>query len=99
MRLFLHQELHYHFGGVCNRGARTEDGGDAGFVEEVVVLRGDDTTSGDHDIRTAEFLELLDDLRDEGLVTCREAGDTQYMDIVLNHKGTINSWLIRLRGR
>ncbi len=43
----------------------------------------DDTTGGDHDIRTAEFLELLDDLRDEGLVTCRKAGDTQYMDIVL----------------
>ena len=34
--------------------------------------------------RTAEFFELLDDLRDEGLVTCREAGDTQYMDIVLH---------------
>ena len=82
-QLFLHQQLHNHFGGVGNRGAGTEDGGNAGFVEEVVVLRGDDTTGGDHDIRTAEFLELLDDLRDEGLVTCREAGDTQYMDIVL----------------
>jgi hypothetical protein len=34
-------------------------------------------------VRTAEFLELLDDLRDEGLVTCRKGGDTQYMDIVL----------------
>lgn len=83
MRLLLHQQLHNHFGGVGNRGAGTEDGGNTGFVEEVVVLRGDDTTGGDHDIRTTEFLELLDDLRDEGLVTCREAGDTQYMDIVL----------------
>ena len=53
---FLHQKLHYHFGGVGNRGARAEDGGNAGFVEEVIVLRGDDTTGGDHDIRTAEFL-------------------------------------------
>ena len=70
----------------CNLGigsAGAEDGGNAGFVEEVIVLRGDDTTGGDHDIRTAEFFELLDDLRDEGLVTCCEAGDTQYMDIVL----------------
>ena len=48
------------------------------------VLRGDDTTGGDHDIRTAEFLELLDDLRDEGLVTCGKGGNTQYMDIVLH---------------
>ena len=78
----MHQELHNHFGGVGNRGTGAEDGGDTGFVEEVIVLRGDDTTGGDHDIRTAEFLELLDDLRDEGLVSC-EAGDTQYMDIVL----------------
>ena len=70
--LFLHQQLHNHFGGVGNRGTGTEDGGNAGFVEEVVVLRGDDTTGSHHDIRTAEFLELLDDLRDEGLVTCRK---------------------------
>ena len=75
--------MHYHFSGVGNWCARTEDGGNAGFVEEVIVLRGDDTTGGNHDIRTTEFLELLDDLRDEGLVTCRERGDTQYMDIVL----------------
>ena len=79
----MHQQLHNHFGGVGNRGAGTEDGSNAGFVEEVVVLRRDDTTGSNHDIRTAEFLEFLDDLRDEGLVTCREAGDTQYMDIVL----------------
>ena len=75
--------MHDHLSGVGNRGAGTEDGGDTGFVEEVVVLRGDDTTRSDHDVGTAEFLELLDDLRDEGLVTCRERGDTQYMDIVL----------------
>lgn len=44
MLLLLHQELHYHFSGVSNRGAGAEDGGNTGFVEEVVVLRGDDTT-------------------------------------------------------
>ena len=44
MRLLLHQELHDDFGAICNRGAGTEDGGNAGFVEEVIVLRGDDTT-------------------------------------------------------
>ena len=81
--LLVHQKLHDNLRGVSNARTRTKDSGNAGFVEEVVVLRGDDTAGGDHDIRTAEFLEFLDDLRDEGLVTCREAGDTQYMDIVL----------------
>lgn len=32
--LLLHQELHNHFGAICNRGAGTEDGGNTGFVEE-----------------------------------------------------------------
>ena len=76
--------MHNHFRAICYRSAGAEDGGDTGFVEEVIVLRGDDTTVTLLSVRTAEFLELLDDLRDEGLVTCREAGDTQYMDIVLH---------------
>ena len=79
----MHKKLHDNLCRVSYRGSGAEDGGDTGFVEEVIVLRGDDTTGGDHDIRTAEFLEFLDDLRDEGLVTCRQGGDTQYMDIVL----------------
>ena len=83
MRLLLHQQLHDNFCRIRHRRTRTEDGGNAGFVEEVVVLRGDDTTGCNHDIRTAEFLELLNHLRDEGLVTCRKRRDTQYMDIVL----------------
>ena len=45
--LFLHKQLHYHFRRIGNRGTRAEDGGDTGFVEEVVVLRGDDTTGSD----------------------------------------------------
>ena len=81
--LLLHQQLHYHFSAVCNRSTRTKYCSDTGFVQEVVVLRGDDTAGGDHDIRTAEFLELLDDLRDEGLMACCKRGDTLYMDIVL----------------
>ena len=44
MRLLLHQELHNNLSGVGNRGAGAEDGGDTGFVEEVIILRGDDTT-------------------------------------------------------
>ena len=62
--LLVHQKLHDNLRGVSNARTRTKDSGNAGFVEEVVVLRGDDTAGGDHDIRTAEFLELLDDLRE-----------------------------------
>ena len=44
---FLHQKLHNHFSGIGNRGAGAEDGGDTSFVQEVIVLCGDDTTGGD----------------------------------------------------
>ena len=67
--LFLHKQLHDHLGTISNRSTGTKDGGDAGFIQEVIVLCGDDTTCGDHDVGSAEFLEFLDDLRDKGLMT------------------------------
>ena len=82
--LFLHQQLHNNFRRIGYRCSGAEDGGDAGFVQEVIVLCGDDTTGGDHDVGSAEFLEFLDDLRDEGLMTSCQRGDTQHMDIVLD---------------
>ena len=63
----LHEQLHNHLGTISDGGSGAEDGGDAGFVQEVIVLCGDDTTCGDHDVGSAEFLEFLDDLRDKGL--------------------------------
>ena len=84
MRLLLHQELHYNLCRVSYRGSGTEDGCDAGFVQEVIVLCGDDTTGGDHDVGATEFLEFLDDLRDEGLVTGCQRRNTQYMDVILH---------------
>ena len=57
--LLLHKELHHNLGRIGDGGSGAEDGGDAGFIQEVIVLCGDDTTCGDHDIRTAEFLEFL----------------------------------------
>ena len=60
----MHEKLHYDLCGVCYRSSGTEDGCNSGFVQEVIVLCGDDTTGGDHDVRATEFLELLDDLRD-----------------------------------
>ena len=56
---FLHKKLHYDFRRIGDRGAGAEDGGDAGFVEEVIILCGDDTTCGDHDVGSAEFSSEL----------------------------------------
>ena len=80
--LLLHEKLHNNFRRIGYRGSGAEDGCNTGFVQEVIVLRGDDTSGGDHDVRSAEFLEFLDDLRDEGLMTSCEAGDTQHMYVV-----------------
>jgi hypothetical protein len=44
--LLLHQKLHYHFGGVGNRRAGAKDSRNACLIQEVVVLRGDDTLLG-----------------------------------------------------
>ena len=35
MRLLLHQQLHHHFSGVCNRGTRTTDFGKGGVAAPV----------------------------------------------------------------
>ena len=52
--------------------AGAEDGGYAGLVEEVVVLSGNHTACSNEDILAAKFLELLDNLRNQGLVSCGE---------------------------
>ena len=59
MQLLLHKKLHYNFRRIGNGSAGAEDGSDAGFVQEVIILCGDDTTCCDHDVGSAEFLEFL----------------------------------------
>ena len=66
------ENLHNLTASLGNGGARTEDGGNTCFVEEVVVLCWDDTTSDDEDVFTAELLQLFNHLWHEGLVTCGE---------------------------
>ena len=83
MPLLCHQEVHDGASGLRHVGARTEDSCYACLIEEVVVLRRDNTTGNHHDILATEFLQFLNHLRHEGLVSCSERGDTQYMDIVL----------------
>ena len=81
--LLCHEELH---DGACRLRyirAWTKDGGYACLVEEVVVLCGDDTTGNHHDVLATEFLQFINHLRHEGLVSCCERGDTLHMHIVL----------------
>ena len=67
--LFIEQNLHHLDSGLCNAGTWAEDGSYTSLVEEVVVLSGNDTTGNDHDVLTTQFLQLLNELRDERLVT------------------------------
>ena len=57
--LLLHKKLHNNFRRIGDGCSWAEDGGDTGFIQEVIVLCGDDTTGGDHDVGSAEFLEFL----------------------------------------
>ena len=67
--LLSQEQFHDLHGGFGNAGAGAEDGGGACLVEEVVVLGGDYTAYYYHDILAAQFLEFLDYLRNQGLVT------------------------------
>ena len=63
------EQLHHLDGTYADRGAGSEDGGYTGIEEILVVLRRDNTTGHHHDVVAAQFLEFLDYLRNQGLVT------------------------------
>ena len=50
------EHLYGRGGDTC---AGAEDGCDAGLVEEVIVLSGDYTAGGDHDVFAAELITLI----------------------------------------
>ena len=66
--LLSEKEFHYLDSGLGDAGAGAEDGGGACLVEEIVGLGGDYTAYNYHDILTAQFLEFLDYLRNQGLM-------------------------------
>ena len=66
--LFVKQDLHHLDSSLGNRCTRTEDGCYACLVEEVVVLGRNHTTGDDHNVLATQFLQFLDQLRDERLV-------------------------------
>ncbi len=67
-----------------NTGTGAEDCGNTGFVKEVVILGGYHTAGSDHDVFTAELLELFDNLRNQSLVACGERADAKDVDIVFH---------------
>ena len=84
--LFLvEKNLHHLTGSLGNRCTRTEDGGNTGFIEEVVVLCGNHTTGNNHDVFTSKLLQFLNQLRYQGLVTSGEWRCTNN-EVLLNYK-------------
>ena len=67
-KLLTQQDLEDLDGSGSDRSTRAEDSGSTGLVQIVVVLVRDDTTNDNHDIFTAQFLELFDNLRYQRLV-------------------------------
>ena len=78
------QELHHLDGTLADDRTGAEDGGDAGIEKELIVLRRDDTTGDNHDVLAAQLLELFDDLRKQGLVTCGQRAGTEDVHVVLD---------------
>ena len=74
--LLAKQEFHHLASSLGHGSTGTEDSGYASLVKEVIVLCGDDTAGNDHDVFAAEFLQLFNQLRDEGLVTCGQRTGT-----------------------
>lgn len=61
-----------------------KDCGYTSFVEEVVVLGGNDTSGCDEDVLAAEFLELGDDLGNQSLMASGERADAKDVDVVFD---------------
>jgi hypothetical protein len=70
--------------GVGDVGAGTEDRHHAGGAQLVVVLRWDHAAADDEDVLAARLLQLVDELRDEGLVAGGLARHPDDVDVVLD---------------
>src|SRR4051794_18831803 len=67
-----------------NDRAGREDGGGAGRIERLEVLRRHDAADDDHDVVAGVALELRLELRHEGQVGGGERGDADDVDVVLD---------------
>src|SRR3954470_4532097 len=65
-------------------GSGREDGGGAGGVERLEILRRHDAADDDHDVVAAVALQLRLELRHEGQVGGGERGDADDVDVVLD---------------
>src|SRR3954454_20356142 len=67
-----------------NVRARPEDRADAGFFQEIVVLRRDHAAADDEDVAGALLAQRVDQGRDQGLVAGGLAGDADDVDVVFD---------------
>ena len=75
------ENLHHLDSRVWDTCTWTEYGSYASFVEEVVVLNWDNATGSYDNVLTAKFLQLVDNLRDEGLMTCSQRRYTENVNV------------------
>ena len=78
------QDVHDFAGSLCYAGTGAEHGSHTGLIEEVVVLSGNYTAGNDHDVLATQFLQLFDELGNEGLVASSQRAGTHYVYVVLN---------------
>src|SRR5215471_2144429 len=71
-------------GGFGDVGAGAVDRADAGYFEEIVVLRRDDAAADDQNVAGTFALQRFDQRRDEGLVAGSVGRDADNVDVVLD---------------
>src|SRR5690606_19453444 len=64
--------------------ARPEDGGNTRIIERLIVLRRDNAAADNQNVLGALLFQLGDNLWDQGLVTGRERGNADDMNVILD---------------
>lgn len=62
----------------------SEDGRDSGRLQMSYVALGNDSSTKDEDVAGTSIGELLDDLREQGLVCTGEGGEANCIDVLLD---------------
>src|SRR5690554_4926292 len=66
------------------RGTGTKNAHHAGIVQELVILVRNNPSGNHHDVFASQLLKLSNHLGNQGLVTCSQGRNTQYVHIVFH---------------
>merc|ERR1719383_806477 len=75
------QDVQHACRGVGDRGARAKDGAAAMLIQEIVILRRNDSARHHDDVRPTHRLQFLDQLGDESLVSGGERRDSHHVHV------------------